>query len=49
LKTQGRFRHLFEEKNKWVIKKIQEGVDRNWQRLVDLERATNPNASEEWF
>jgi pyruvate ferredoxin oxidoreductase beta subunit len=44
LKTQGRFRHLFEEKNKWIIQKIQEGVDRNWQRLVNLERATNPNA-----
>jgi len=44
LKTQGRFRHLFEEKNKWVLDKIQQGVDKNWQRLVTLERATNPEA-----
>ncbi|MGQ9514117.1 MAG: thiamine pyrophosphate-dependent enzyme [Thermoproteota archaeon] len=47
LKTQGRFGHLFEEQNRWLIKKIQEGVDRNWQRLVNLERATNPNAPKE--
>jgi len=44
LKTQGRFRHLFEEKNKWVLERIQQGVDKNWQRIVNLERATNPAA-----
>lgn len=36
LKTQGRFKHLFSEKNKPVIKKMQEYVNEEWQRLVDV-------------
>jgi len=33
LKGQGRFKHLFEAKNKKVIKNIQKQVDENWKRL----------------
>jgi len=45
--TQGRFRNLFEEKNKWMLDRIQQGVDKNWQRIVNMERATNPEAPTE--
>ncbi len=34
LKTQGRFRHLFTPEFKHIIGKIQEVVDRRWQRLL---------------
>lgn len=34
LKTQGRFKHLFSEKNKQVIKDIQKNVDENLAKLV---------------
>ena len=33
LKTQGRFKHLFKSENEWVIKKFQEDVDKEWERL----------------
>ena len=33
LKTQGRFKHLFSDKNKNVIADIQNEVDKNWGRL----------------
>ena len=33
LKTQGRFKHLFAEKNKEVIVEIQQEVDKNWEKL----------------
>jgi pyruvate ferredoxin oxidoreductase beta subunit len=33
LKTQGRFKHLFKPENEWVIKKLQEDVDKEWERL----------------
>ena len=33
LKTQGRFKHLFSEKNKKVIPEIQKQVDEEWDRL----------------
>ncbi len=33
LKPQGRFRHLFKPENEWIIKKFQEDVDREWERL----------------
>jgi len=36
LKTQGRFKHLFSEKNKPVIEKIQEEVDKEWKKLVNI-------------
>ena len=34
LKTQGRFRHLFTPEFKHIIGKIQEVVDRRWQKLL---------------
>ena len=33
LKAQGRFKHLFKPENEWVIKKLQEDIDREWERL----------------
>lgn len=33
LRPQGRFRHLFKPENEWIIKKFQEDVDREWERL----------------
>lgn len=33
LRPQGRFRHLFKPENEWIIKKLQEDVDREWERL----------------
>jgi pyruvate ferredoxin oxidoreductase beta subunit len=37
LKSQGRFRHLFAPKNEHLIEEIQQDVDRQWQKLLDLE------------
>jgi pyruvate ferredoxin oxidoreductase beta subunit len=34
LKGQGRFKHLFEAKNKKVIKEMQKTVDENWKELL---------------
>jgi pyruvate ferredoxin oxidoreductase beta subunit len=34
LKTQGRFKHLFSDKNKEVISKIQIEVEKNWEKLL---------------
>ncbi|MFQ5836897.1 MAG: pyruvate ferredoxin oxidoreductase, partial [Candidatus Bathyarchaeia archaeon] len=34
LKTQGRFRHLFTPEFEHLIDKIQEIVDKRWQRLL---------------
>lgn len=36
LKTQGRFKHLFKVENKKHLEEVQEGVDAEWKRLVDL-------------
>jgi len=33
LKPQGRFKHLFKPDNEWMLKKIQEDIDREWERL----------------
>lgn len=33
LRPQGRFRHLFKPENEWIIKKFQEDVDKEWERL----------------
>jgi pyruvate ferredoxin oxidoreductase beta subunit len=33
LKPQGRFKHLFKPENEWMIKKLQEDVDSEWERL----------------
>jgi len=36
LKSQGRFKHLFTEKNKHIIDELQKEVDENWARLEHL-------------
>jgi len=36
LKSQGRFRHLFKEKNAWVIEAFQKDVDKDWEELTRL-------------
>ncbi|MCQ9207106.1 MAG: thiamine pyrophosphate-dependent enzyme [Omnitrophica bacterium] len=41
LKTQGRFKHLFKEKNKPVLEQIQKDVDRHWDYLEKLAQATS--------
>lgn len=40
LKTQKRFKHLFEEENKWMIEEIQKEVDENFNKLLKLEEMT---------
>ena len=40
LKTQGRFKHLFAEKNKEVIKEIQEQINAELERLEKLEKCS---------
>jgi pyruvate ferredoxin oxidoreductase beta subunit len=36
LKTQGRFKHLFSEKNKSVISEMQKQVDEEWEKIKEL-------------
>jgi len=33
LKPQGRFKHLFAPENEWMLKKIQEDIDKDWEEL----------------
>jgi pyruvate ferredoxin oxidoreductase beta subunit len=33
LKPQGRFKHLFSPENEWLLKKFQEDIDKEWERL----------------
>jgi pyruvate ferredoxin oxidoreductase beta subunit len=33
LKPQGRFKHLFKPENEWVLNKLQEDTDSEWERL----------------
>ena len=34
LKTQGRFSHMFQEGNEWMIEETQREVDKKWERLL---------------
>jgi len=36
IKPQGRFRHLFKEKNAWVLEEFQKKVDEEWEELNRL-------------
>jgi pyruvate ferredoxin oxidoreductase beta subunit len=38
LKTQGRFKHLFSDKNKKILDEIQKMIDKEWMRLVKLSK-----------
>ncbi len=33
LKPQGRFKHLFAPENEWMLKQIQEDIDKDWEEL----------------
>lgn len=33
LKPQGRFKHMFAPGNEWMIKRLQEEIDREWEKL----------------
>jgi pyruvate ferredoxin oxidoreductase beta subunit len=33
LKPQGRFKHLFNPENEWLLKQFQDDVDKEWERL----------------
>lgn len=37
LKFQARFKHLLAQENKWIVDKIQEEVDKEWDLLLSLE------------
>lgn len=37
LKAQGRFKHMFNEENKWMIEKLKEEIYKRWNRLIKLE------------
>ncbi|MCK5237232.1 MAG: pyruvate ferredoxin oxidoreductase [Deltaproteobacteria bacterium] len=37
LKLQGRFKHLFKEENKGLLKEFQDRIDLEWARLLDLD------------
>jgi pyruvate ferredoxin oxidoreductase beta subunit len=34
LKGQGRFRHLFQPNNRWIIEQLQAEVDKRWEELL---------------
>ncbi|MBI5027078.1 MAG: pyruvate ferredoxin oxidoreductase [Nitrospirae bacterium] len=34
LKPQGRFKHLFSPENEWILKKLQEDIDKEWDELL---------------
>jgi len=44
LKPQRRFKHLFKPGNEWMIEELQKEVDERWERLLELEKMTNPEA-----
>lgn len=46
LKLQGRFKHLFSEKNKHLIEIVQQDVDKKWEKLLKLEEFTADKTGE---
>jgi len=40
LRPQGRFKHLFSPENRWVLKKLQEEIDREWDLLLKASSST---------
>jgi pyruvate ferredoxin oxidoreductase beta subunit len=47
LKPQGRFKHLFAPENEWMLKKIQEEIDRDWEELQRAAAAGKEEKPEE--
>ena len=43
IKSQGRFAHLMKTENKWMVDKIQEDVDNEWELLQFLEKMAEGN------
>ncbi len=43
IKSQGRFSHLMKTENKWIVDKIQEDVDNEWELLQFLEKIAEGN------
>ncbi|MBF0507157.1 MAG: pyruvate ferredoxin oxidoreductase [Nitrospirae bacterium] len=43
LKPQGRFKHMFNPGNEWMLQQAQEGVDRYWQKLLKEEQNSAPS------
>jgi pyruvate ferredoxin oxidoreductase beta subunit len=41
LKSQGRFKHLLARENKWIVDKIQEEVDNEWQLLLSQQHESD--------
>jgi pyruvate ferredoxin oxidoreductase beta subunit len=37
LKSQDRFKHLLVQENKWIVDKIQEEVDKDWELLISMQ------------
>ncbi|MCP5048022.1 MAG: pyruvate ferredoxin oxidoreductase [bacterium] len=37
-KSQARFKHLLTQENKWIVEKIQEEVDKNWDILLSSQK-----------
>jgi pyruvate ferredoxin oxidoreductase beta subunit len=46
LKPQGRFKHLFAPQNAWMLKKIQEEIDHDWE-LLQREAAVEKKLAQE--
>ncbi|MCK5614954.1 pyruvate ferredoxin oxidoreductase [Candidatus Pacearchaeota archaeon] len=44
LKPQGRFKHLFKEENRHVIDEFQRRVDKEWDKLLRMEKLFNKEA-----
>jgi len=40
MKYQGRFRHLFKEGSENILNDIQKHTDKNWERLIELEKSS---------
>ncbi|GAB4543377.1 MAG: thiamine pyrophosphate-dependent enzyme [Thermodesulfovibrionia bacterium] len=42
LRPQGRFKHLFAPENQWMLKQIQDDIDRDWEELQRIAEAKIP-------
>lgn len=42
LRPQGRFKHLFAPENQWMLKQIQEDIDKDWEELQRVAGQANP-------
>ncbi|MGE5342096.1 MAG: thiamine pyrophosphate-dependent enzyme [Candidatus Omnitrophota bacterium] len=47
LKTQDRFLHLLEKENKWIVDKIQEEINKDWELLLSMAGSNSPSQPDE--